>query len=673
MTDSDNSNISNEKWRMINDLEKDTKMLTKKAKKRLPNTFNGRSDSMIEKFVGWTRRKKTTKIQAMLNSLFPKLKHSEEEIKVWAKSVNEKKEAASVFGKVLLNDIEHQITLYQSHMEFLDEIINDIRQLDYDVVREISELKVALHFNQELMKKSRESAAMHKVELQHIVPQSPATAKDWNVVMNSPSIQRVGGSLLQQDEICLKIPNGISGMDSNLVAADTVVERLDSSLSSLVWDGAESKRKSLASRSISLNDLPLAETKNKVISGKSESQNKTPTYLFEPESSRDKSSSKKRPNIISNLVKSVSNGIIKKGNSLADGAQKARSEATPIRQRADSSSSGVSSSSETPSNQIGSNDTSMANSTSVPSTRNSSCSVDSDVVPISAVPFTNAKKRYKNGRDNAGLSLSSFLQILQENPSSTEENSRDSDENELIRRINKCLSLKQILLAILQTVQNTQNSELVSLRKMKALSKELSSLLLKNDEESDDIAASTYLMLQQSHILAPQPRILSLGVPETTGSGASTISSRNPAPSSPAPRLHTSKDACSIDSESDVSFNYSEDSSKLWHSEASNGSEGAVSPMVMKFSKICSDERRISSSPAIDGKSQESFDTRSVISASSQIDSSSLHETANEFIDDLKALVAEEQLAKDSLKQLQAMIQTASEVDAKLHGTSTVK
>jgi hypothetical protein len=76
------------------------------------------------------------------------LKHSEEEIKSWVNSVKEKKEVATVFGRVLLSDLEHQLSLYQAHMEFLDEVINDVRQLDYDVVKEISELRVALHFNQ---------------------------------------------------------------------------------------------------------------------------------------------------------------------------------------------------------------------------------------------------------------------------------------------------------------------------------------------------------------------------------------------------------------------------------------------------------------------------------------------------------------------------------------------
>lgn len=132
----------------LSGLERDSQVLVKKATKRLNRSFDGRSETIIEKFVGWHRRKKIDKIKTMLSSLFPKLKHSEDEVKSWVATVTERKEAALMVGKALLSDVEHQISLFQNHLEFLDEVINDVRQLDYDVVREISELRVALHFNQ---------------------------------------------------------------------------------------------------------------------------------------------------------------------------------------------------------------------------------------------------------------------------------------------------------------------------------------------------------------------------------------------------------------------------------------------------------------------------------------------------------------------------------------------
>lgn len=132
----------------ISSLERDSERLARKAQKRLNRSFDGRSESVIEKFVGWHRKKKLDKVKIMLASLFPKLKHSEDEVKAWVHSVSEEKEAAMVTGRALLFDVEHQIALYQNHLEFLDEVVNDVRLLDYDVVREIGELKVALHFNQ---------------------------------------------------------------------------------------------------------------------------------------------------------------------------------------------------------------------------------------------------------------------------------------------------------------------------------------------------------------------------------------------------------------------------------------------------------------------------------------------------------------------------------------------
>jgi hypothetical protein len=132
----------------LESLEKDSEKLNRKANKRLRRTLVGRAETMIEKFIGWHRKKKVEKVKTMLDSHFPKLKHSEEEVRNWISLLTEKKEAAMAAGTALLADVENQILLFQNHLEFLDEVVNDVRQLDYDIVREISELKVALHFNQ---------------------------------------------------------------------------------------------------------------------------------------------------------------------------------------------------------------------------------------------------------------------------------------------------------------------------------------------------------------------------------------------------------------------------------------------------------------------------------------------------------------------------------------------
>ncbi len=129
-------------------LEKDSEKLARKAAKRITKNHSSQSESFVEKFISWHRKKKVDKIKTSLESLFPKLKNSEQAVKHWLSSVSEKKEIAWLNGNALLYDLESQVSVYQKHLDFLDEVINDIRQIDYDILREVSELKIAFAFNQ---------------------------------------------------------------------------------------------------------------------------------------------------------------------------------------------------------------------------------------------------------------------------------------------------------------------------------------------------------------------------------------------------------------------------------------------------------------------------------------------------------------------------------------------
>ena len=48
----------------------------------------------------------------------------------------------------MLQDMERQIERFQTHLDFVDEVINDIKQLDYDIFKEIRDIKAAFAFNQ---------------------------------------------------------------------------------------------------------------------------------------------------------------------------------------------------------------------------------------------------------------------------------------------------------------------------------------------------------------------------------------------------------------------------------------------------------------------------------------------------------------------------------------------
>eukprot|EP01033_Poteriospumella_lacustris_P001194 gene1195-867_t len=307
-----------------------------------------------------------------------------------------------------------------------------------------------------------------------------------------------------------------------------------------------------------------------------------------------------------------------------------RLESTPIRKRADSTSSGVSSSSDVPSRSGGEVDSSSANLSSLGS----------------------SKKRYKNGRDNVGLKLSSFLQILPDEFPPAETENGDSDEEELIRRINKCLHLKNILRVILRTIQETQDIEVASLKKMKQLKKELSELVRVGSEYPFEASLLNSATSIESQMLALSK----------SGLESSKLASLSREAGS---SQHSSDDIIG-GSESDASFNNSDDS-KHWIGELSHGSDGTHSPHVLKYGQFVYDDKRKALLLPVP---LESHDAASVASTSSQVENSAFHDAASDFIDDLKALVIEEQIAAENLAKLQALIESASQIDAKLNGAS---
>lgn len=145
----------------ISQLEKDSEVLSRKAKKRLSRSSSSISyESFLEKLIYWQRKRKLDKIKGLLESLFPKLKSSEGEVKQWLDSVAERKEAYYAHGRSLVKDLEGQMQAHQHNLDFLDEAINDVKQIDYDIVKEITELKSAYQFNQEVLKRS-EKAPRH--------------------------------------------------------------------------------------------------------------------------------------------------------------------------------------------------------------------------------------------------------------------------------------------------------------------------------------------------------------------------------------------------------------------------------------------------------------------------------------------------------------------------------
>jgi hypothetical protein len=401
-----------------------------------------------------------------------------------------------------------------------------------------------------------------------------------------------------------------------------------------VWDGAESKRKSLASRSISINALPLSqaemckssreETKSSEKLGFARTLSRKGTKALITNIFRKSSpASSKQAAADNSLLGAVTRlGSRRKSTGQDDSS---RLESTPIRKRADSTSSGVSSSSDVPSRSGGEVDSSSANLSSLGS----------------------SKKRYKNGRDNVGLKLSSFLQILPDEFPPAETENGDSDEEELIRRINKCLHLKNILRVILRTIQETQDIEVASLKKMKQLKKELSELVRVGSEypfeasllNSATSIESQMLALSKSGLESSKLASLSREAGSSQHSSVKTHSSNSYGPIAVGGDSFATESVSSFPkddiiggSESDASFNNSDDS-KHWIGELSHGSDGTHSPHVLKYGQFVYDDKRKALLLPVP---LESHDAASVASTSSQVENSAFHDAASDFIDDLK-------------------------------------
>eukprot|EP01039_Chlorochromonas_danica_P006931 gene6931-7668_t len=172
----------------ISNLEKDSEKLSRKAQKRLSKSNVINFDTFLDKMINWQRKRKLDKIRNLLETLFPKLKHTEEEVKQWLDEVSERKEVYASHGQTLLTELQGQISAHQSNLDFLDEAINDVKQIDYDIVREINELKSAYCFNQEILRRSSTPRLSTSSSTSRGSPRHAGSAGIAAEIVGSPSL-----------------------------------------------------------------------------------------------------------------------------------------------------------------------------------------------------------------------------------------------------------------------------------------------------------------------------------------------------------------------------------------------------------------------------------------------------------------------------------------------------
>ena len=129
-------------------LAHDSESLATSAAKEIRKSDPLKNGGLVAWIRKWSRKKQLVKVYAMFEALLPKLKTTEEEVMIWLTAVSEKKESTLLESSNMLKAMETSIHVYESYVDFYDELINDCLKISLDVSRELSDLRIAGAFNE---------------------------------------------------------------------------------------------------------------------------------------------------------------------------------------------------------------------------------------------------------------------------------------------------------------------------------------------------------------------------------------------------------------------------------------------------------------------------------------------------------------------------------------------
>jgi hypothetical protein len=132
----------------LNQLENQSEDFIQRASNRIKKLKISFGEIGLGQYIKrWRNVRKAGLLSAELESLLPKLKSTEEEVRLWRDVLVELKSSTISQGHVLLVKVQNSIKKYEKRLDFYDELNNDCRQVNFDVSQTISELLHSVAFN----------------------------------------------------------------------------------------------------------------------------------------------------------------------------------------------------------------------------------------------------------------------------------------------------------------------------------------------------------------------------------------------------------------------------------------------------------------------------------------------------------------------------------------------
>jgi hypothetical protein len=129
-------------------LEKETEEVESAIEKEVRKAENGKSGGLISWIRKLGRRKPGFKTQSSLDILTQKLEHAKGDVDLWLAALEEREGLTKKNSTALLDDMESSVDLYESYVDYYDELINEGLKINFEVSKEISDLRITGALNE---------------------------------------------------------------------------------------------------------------------------------------------------------------------------------------------------------------------------------------------------------------------------------------------------------------------------------------------------------------------------------------------------------------------------------------------------------------------------------------------------------------------------------------------